>query len=321
MKEKFIPIGDKESFGGHFFTFGRSSKFKIGYFADGPWAHEALKLLVADDSIQLCFICPRYDSPDVVLENFAKKYDIEWIISKNINSSAFKTRLKSYECDLFVSMSFDQIFKKDTIEIPRFKTINCHAGKLPFYRGRNILNWVLINDENEFGITVHYVDAGIDTGDIILQRVFPITDSDNYFTLLNKAHLECAEILFEAISLIKSGSAPRIPQTFIHPVGFYCLQRRQGDEVINWQQKSRNLFNFIRALCSPGPMARTFLGDKEVKINKSEMIPNAPVFKGIPGSVLAVNKNNIIVKTLDTSIKITEWEIDGKTKVGDRFQS
>lgn len=296
-----------------------SQKFKLGYFADGPWAHEALKRLVADESIKVCFICPRNDSHDGVLEELSKKYNIEWIVAENINSSAFQERLKLYECDLFVSMSFNQIFKEDTIDIPRFKTINCHAGKLPFYRGRNILNWALINDEKEFGITVHYVDKGVDTGDIILQRVFPITDSDNYYTLLNKAYIECADILCDAIRLIKSGSALRIPQALIHPIGFYCCQRKQGDEVIDWHQESRSIFNFIRALCPPGPGARTFLKDKEVKINNSEIIPDAPIFKGIPGSVLGTSKSSIIVKTLDSSIKITEWEIDCKIKIGDRF--
>ena len=64
-------------------------------------------------------------------------------------------------------MSFNQILKKKIINLPHLKTINCHAGKLPFYRGRNVLNRVLINDENEFGITIHYIDEGIDTGDIV----------------------------------------------------------------------------------------------------------------------------------------------------------
>ena len=77
-------------------------------------------------------------------------------------------------------MSFDQIFKEEIINIPPLKIINCHAGKLPFYRGRNILNWALINDEKEFGITVHYVDFGIDTGDSILQKNYEITDDDDY---------------------------------------------------------------------------------------------------------------------------------------------
>ena len=88
-----------------------------------------------------------------MLINYAKKHNIPYFIEKNINSKMFIERVKKYNCDLFVSMSFDQIFKKEIINLPRLKTINCHAGKLPFYRGRNVLNWVLINDEKEFGIT------------------------------------------------------------------------------------------------------------------------------------------------------------------------
>ena len=71
--------------------------------------------------------------------------------------------------------------------MPKYGAINCHAGKLPDYRGRNILNWALINDEKEFGITVHFIDEGIDTGDIILQESFEIKDSDNYKSLLDLA--------------------------------------------------------------------------------------------------------------------------------------
>ncbi|MEA1052839.1 formyltransferase family protein [Lamprobacter modestohalophilus] len=84
-----------------------------------------------------------------------------------------------------------QIFKKSTIERLDLGAINCHAGKLPFYRGRNILNWALINDEEEFGITVHSVDTGVDTGDIIRQQCFPITDADDYSTLLERAYWLC----------------------------------------------------------------------------------------------------------------------------------
>ncbi|WP_197740079.1 formyltransferase family protein [Vibrio taketomensis] len=68
-----------------------------------------------------------------------------------------------------------------------------------FYRGRNPLNWALINGESKFGITVHYVDEGIDTGDIVEQRLYSITQEDNYQTLLDKAINECANVLFSAI--------------------------------------------------------------------------------------------------------------------------
>ena len=84
-------------------------------------------------------------------------------------------------------MSFNQIFKQSIISLPELGIISCHAGKLLLYRGRNVLNWVLINDEKEFGITVHYIDEGIDTGDIIIQKSFQIKDTDTYKSLLEKA--------------------------------------------------------------------------------------------------------------------------------------
>jgi len=106
--------------------------------------------LIADETIDIRFICVRFNSEDEKLKGFCKKYGIDYLKHQDINSRDFLNRVKKYECDLFVSMSFDQIFKKEIINMPRLKTINCHAGKLPFYRGRNVLNWVLINDEKEF---------------------------------------------------------------------------------------------------------------------------------------------------------------------------
>ena len=144
----------------------------IGYFGDGPWAHEAFRKLIADDSLKIKFVTVRFDSRDPQLIALADEYGIPVELSENINSDEFLQRIENYKVDLFVSMSFNQIFRTRTINYPLLRTINCHAGKLPYYRGRNILNWALINDESEFGITVHYVDTGIDTGDIILQEIY-----------------------------------------------------------------------------------------------------------------------------------------------------
>ena len=216
-------------------------------------------------------------------------------------------------------MSFNQIFKKRIINYPVCGTINCHAGKLPFYRGRNILNWALINDEKEFGITVHYMDEGIDTGDIILQEAYPISDQDDYATLLERAYDGCAELLFKAIKQIQDGTAQRIPQYFIHPYGSYCSSRKIGDEKIDWNQNSRDIFNFVRAISKPGPQARTFLENIELMINRVCWLPQAPVYKGIPGAVIQKNEEGFIVKTLDSYVRIIEWSGDVKIKVGDRL--
>jgi len=295
-------------------------KLSIGYFADGLWAHRAFEKLIIDNEIKINFICVRYDTQDEVLKEYCEKYKIDYIKHKNINSNEFIKTVSQYNCNLFVSMSFNQIFKKEIINLPEYKTINCHAGELPFYRGRNILNWALINDEKKFGITVHFMDEGVDTGDIILQRTYPITNIDTYRTLLEVSHIECANILYDSIILFKDKSFKRVKQTDIHLIGSYCSQRKIGDEILDWNQTSREVFNFIRAICKPAPMARVFINGKEMKINKAMEIDNAPIYKGIVGAILKKDKTGFLVKTKDSFLKILEYEYNGTFKIGDRFE-
>jgi methionyl-tRNA formyltransferase len=296
------------------------SQFKIGYFADGPWSHRALEKFLYDASIDIAFICVRHDKLDPVLKKQAELHKIDFFSHPKINSDEFFQKVSRYDCDLFISMSFNQIFRKRLIEYPRLKTINCHAGKLPFYRGRNILNWVLINDEKEFGITAHYIDEGIDTGDILGQKLFPITDEDNYATLLERAYSGCAELLYETVKQLEVGKVVPKQQTDIHPLGFYCTGRVEGDERLNWNNSSRDIFNFVRALCRPGPEARTFIKDVEIQINRVELIQDAPVYKGIPGAVLGVCPEGLLVKTADSYLKVVEWSGIDKVRIGDRFK-
>ena len=298
----------------------KNKKIKIGYFADGPWSHLAFEKLIEDDSIEINFIVPRKDTHDLTLKGFSEKYNIDYIFPANINSTEFIKIVKFYDCDLFVSMSFNQIFRSSIINTPRLGIINCHAGKLPFYRGRNILNWALINDEKEFGITVHYVDEGIDTGDIIKQRCFDIRDNYDYNKLLQIAYVECAQILFDSIKEIQSGVSKRIIQSTIHEIGFYCGKRGIGDEIINWNQQSRDIFNFIRAINKPGPMALAYINGKEVRINRSRLIKSAPIYKGINGQLISKTTDGFLVKTSDSFIEIIEVETDLKLRVGDKLQ-
>ena len=223
----------------------------IGYFADGPWGHETFKKLIKDPEIKISFICVRYDSKDETLKGYAKLNNIDYIKHKNVNSDKFISTIKKYKCDLFVSMSFNQIFKSKIINLTKYKTINCHAGKLPFYRGRNVLNWVLINDEKEFGITVHFVDEGIDTGDIILQKNFQIVDQDNYKTLLEKAYIECANILYDAILLFKKGEVlPTLEhenkiEDGVNTISFYS-DITSEKITFKWESyKYNNIFKYI----------------------------------------------------------------------------
>jgi len=292
---------------------------KIGYFGDGPWAHQAFELILKDQRFDVRFVCARFEHPDPVLETMAISKNIPFLSHQNINNPEFSKNISKYNCDIFVSMSFDQIFKRMIIETPRYGTINCHAGKLPFYRGRNVLNWALINDEKEFGVTAHFMDEGIDTGDIVHQKTFAINEGDNYQSLLQKAYSGCAQTLLAALLQIENGTATRTPQSSIHPWGSYCSKRMEGDERINWNQTSRKIFNFVRALCHPGPVARTQVRGKELKVHKIEYLPDAVEYLGIPGSVLGVSDEGILVKTMDTFIRIIKVEPLTRLRVGDRL--
>lgn len=291
----------------------------VGYFADGPWAHRTLDKLLKNKNVNIAFICTRHDRNDEVLISKSKENNIICLNSSNINSDDFVEYLNSFNCDLFISMSFNQIFKKKILELPKLGSINCHAGKLPFYRGRNVLNWAIINDEKEFGITIHYIDEGIDTGDIILQKCFPITDEDDYGTILNKAYLECANLLSEVVGKFIISNVTSYPQSSIHPVGFYCHGRKDGDEYLNWNQTSREIFNFVRAISNPGPSAQCFLNKKIIYINKVKYLRNSPNYVGVPGTILSIDQEGFEVKTQDSFIKVVDWKSEEKLKVGERF--
>lgn len=293
---------------------------KIGYFADGPWSHKAFEQINADKTMQIVFIMVRYDKQDATLIEYAKKYEIPLLLHKNINSSEFLEEVKQYNADLFVSMSFNQIFGKTVREMPPLKTINCHAGKLPYYRGRNILNWVLINDEKEFGITVHYIDQGIDTGDIILQKTYEITDEDSYASLLERAYIGCADLLYQAIRLIQKDQVHAICQKDIDEVGMYCGRRMEGDELLDWNQSSRDIFNFVRSICKPGPQATAFIRGKKICINKVRLIEKACVYKNTVGQVVGKSESGFFVKTKDTIVEVIEYTYDGKIQIGDRLE-
>ena len=279
---------------------------KVGYFADGPWGHNTFeKLINRKDEIKICFVVVRNDYRDPELIKLSEKNGIPCLWFKNVNSKEAIDEFRSYETDMLISMSFNQIIKKELINLNPYGFINCHAGKLPEYRGRNILNWALINDESEFGITVHYIDEGIDTGDIILQRTYPISENDNYRTLLETAYIECAEILNDAITLIINDQVRPIRQEDIGH-GFYCGMRGEGDEIINWNQDTRKVHNFIRALTFPGICATTTLDDKKIRILTSSYEENWPEYIGIPGQVVGRDSEGCIVKTKDKTLKITK---------------
>ena len=292
---------------------------RIGYFADGVWGQRALALLAQEKSLEIAFVVLRQRRPDDKLAAMAARLNIEVLSVPDVNSPSFMNQLEDFDCDILVSMSFDQIFHAPLIFSSPRGILNCHAGQLPWYRGRNVLNWVLINNEPSFGVTAHYIDEGIDTGDIILQRTYSISDADNYATLVDRAGTYCAEVLLDAILQVSSGKDKRVPQASIDPNGFYCSERRPGDERLNWSQTSRQVFGFVRALSDPGPGATTFFEGKPITIENVQLLSGVKSHGGFPGAIVGVDNTSFLVKTLDTCVRVNHWYGDFTPRIGVRF--
>lgn len=109
-------------------------------------------------------------------------------------------------------------------------------------------------------------------------------------------------------------------QQDIHPLGFYCSVRKAGDERLDWNQSSRDVFNFVRAIGHPGPQARTFLGEREIRINQVDYLPDAPRYKNIPGAVVGVEPDAFHVKTADSFVRVTQWSGCERPRIGERLQ-
>jgi methionyl-tRNA formyltransferase len=279
---------------------------KIGYFGDGPWSHRALDELLATRQAEIQFIVARFKNPDPVLRERAAKLGVPFFTHHNVNSPEFLAQIGPFGCDLLISMSFDQILRKSILEAAPLGFINCHAGALPFYRGRNILNWALINGATEIGVTVHHVDEGIDTGDIILQRKIELGQDTDYAQVLEAAIDVCATTLRDAAVALADGTAKRTRQVTIHPRGFYCGMRRAGDEWLQWEWTSKRVHDFVRAITVPGPGARTVLSGQEWAVLRTSLIAQAPEYICTPGEVVGRDPEGVVVKTGDATIHVSK---------------
>jgi len=130
----------------------------------------------------------------------------------NVNAPAFIASLRARGVDLIVSIACPQIFKAELLATPAHGCINLHGALLPRYRGMLPSFWVLARGEAETGVTVHWMDARVDRGDVLLQRAVPIRADDTVHRLVMRSKVEFGrDLLIAAIAAIERGDAPRVP--------------------------------------------------------------------------------------------------------------
>lgn len=280
------------------------TKLRIGYLGDGPWASLALdQIRRAPSKFEVAFIVPRFESKDPDLEKMAVEIGCPFLVIQNINTQESIATIEAMNIDLLVSMSFNQIMKSGLIRAARLGAINCHAGDLPRYRGRNVINWAIINGEEELGITVHRIDEGIDSGAILAQSFVDIRPEDSYAEVLQKAIQACPALLLRVLNEFSEGEVSERCQS--EETGFYCGRRGIGDEWIDWRWPAHRIHNFIRGISNPGPGAYFAIDGSIFAAHKSSLIDQAPEYIGTPGEVVGRNQDGVIVKVEDTLIHIS----------------
>ena len=212
--------------------------------------------------------------------------------------------------DIIITAAYGQIVPKAIIETPPLGCINVHASLLPKYRGGAPIHQAIIDGEVETGITIMYMDVGLDTGDIISQQSTPITEADDTGTLFERLSEIGAELLIKTLPSIEVGTNARQKQEESKVTYAYNITRAQ--ELIDWSKMAKEIFNQIRGL-NPFPTAYTVISGQNVKIFKSEMISGE---KSEPGTVIAVSAAGIDISCGGGDvIRVTELQLAGKKRM------
>jgi methionyl-tRNA formyltransferase len=209
--------------------------------------------------------------------------------------------------DVIVVMAYGQILPRAVLEIPKIGCLNLHASLLPQWRGAAPIQAAVAAGDRETGITVMYMDEGLDTGDILLQRKIDILPTDTGGSLHDRLAQIAPEPLLESLRLLPAGNAPRVPQS--QTLATYAPKLNREAGRINWNETAEVIERKIRAY-NPWPGAFTDFKDRKLKIFSASVID----LRGKPGETLRKDQE-LVVATLDRALSLTEVQLEGKKRM------
>ncbi len=204
-------------------------------------------------------------------EDLAKEHKVPLVyVTSKMSNPEYIEALQTWQPDFGLAIGWYYMIPRSVRDkFPR-SVIGIHASLLPKYRGGAPLVWAMIKGETKTGVTLFYLDDGVDTGNIIAQKEIDIGRDDTIKILYDKAVQASIDLVREFIPLIRSGIAPRIPQD--HAVATQFPQRRPEDGLIDWSRGAEEIRNFIRAQTKPYPGAFTIIGGKKIIIWEADVI-------------------------------------------------
>lgn len=216
-------------------------------------------------------------------------------------------KLTEEKIDLIVTCAYGQIIPKEVLNLPKYGCINVHASILPKYRGSAPIQWAIINGDKETGVTIMYMDEGMDTGDIISISKIAISSEDNVGTMHDKLSILGAQTLEKELKSIFDGSVIRIKQGDNWTL---APMIKREDEHLNFNDYGENIINRIRAF-NPWPLANTLIDNKEIKIIEAEF-KNEKIDKA--GSII-IDKEKMGISCLDGIVYLKKVKPFGKKEM------
>jgi methionyl-tRNA formyltransferase len=219
-------------------------------------------------------------------------------------------RYLDWKADLNVMAFVTDIIPERVLFAPPLQTIQYHPSLLPRHRGASAINWAIIQGDAKTGLTIFWVDAGIDTGPVLLQKEVAIGPDDTVTSLyFNHLFPLGVEAMVEAVELVKQGTAPRIEQD--HSQATYEAICRDEHTWIDWSAPAQTVYNLIRG-ANPTPGANTRLRAEQVKIFDSALVDGGS--SGKPGEVLEVSDDGVLIGLNGGALRVKRVQVPGGPK-------
>lgn len=244
------------------------------------------------------------------LEPLATAHGLPFYGFRSMRDTGTIELIRSLSPDVIFVLGLSQLIPRELLQIPRLGCIGSHPTMLPKHRGRHPLIWAIIEGLQESGLTFFFLDEGADSGDILWQRAFPITDDDTAATLYQKVIELGAAGIREFLPQLIAGNASRTPQD--HSEASYWPKRTQADGLIHWEQSALRVHNLVRALTQPYPGADSVLQGKPIKVWRTRLADEAT--SGLaPGTVVRRTTDGVLIQCKDVPLELLAWDgADGR---------
>jgi methionyl-tRNA formyltransferase len=226
-------------------------------------------------------------------------------------SPEFRELIASYAPDFLFSFYYRYMIPADVLESAPRGALNLHGSLLPRYRGRAPVNWVLVEGQTETGVSLHYMVAKPDAGDLVDQERVAIDFADTAFTLYGKLESAAEQLLDRALPALAAGTATPRPLDLAQ--GSYRGGRKPADGAIDWSWPARRIYDLVRGVTHPYPGAFTALGGRRLLVWWA--LPVDGAHGSPPGTVLAVDRDGITVAAGEGAVRLITLQFDGQPEL------